>query len=54
VYLYGCMTFADGSGKMRPNYREVSPYCPFPLERENLIGLRLQLFADEEHAYKKK
>lgn len=53
VYLYGCMTFADGSGGMRPNYREVSSFCGFPLERENLIGLRLQLFADDEHAYKK-
>ena len=52
VYLYGCMTFTD--------YRECGrlprsvALLPFPLEHENLIGLRLQLFADEEHAYKKK
>jgi len=50
VYLHGCMTFADSSG-MRANYREVSSFCALPLERENLIGPRLQLFADEEHAY---
>ena len=53
VYLHGCMTFADGFGRMRPNYRELVPFCAYPLERENFVGPRMQLFADEEHAYKR-